>query len=313
MPAHTLFAQVVEQEFAVGGAYYGELGLSISGFEPYVWTIVCKFVGSGPPDEVAANFARQLYLRDLYLTYGCVLNSDKAWRVLYSSYRKFVMDLVKFSYRNGTDAEDVADAILVSLYLPDRSGQARIASYNGRSSLATWLRVIVMNRAINERHNNQLTRSSILPDVPDHVAYASIELTMRAGRYQKVLHAALSQAFKEVTPRQRLMLLWRYDEELPLGEMAQLLGIHQSNVTRQLRRLQIQLRKRVIVLLASEHGMSVSAIQECLADIVDNSHHSISVMSLIRDMPAPAVATACKDHVTTAFTEWAQKGHSNCA
>jgi RNA polymerase sigma-70 factor (ECF subfamily) len=292
MPAYPQLAQVIEQEFSVGREHYGNIGLSIPIFQDYVQSIVCKHLGASPQETVAIEFAKKLYMRDLYLACGCVQKDEAAWRIMDTSYRKFVTDLVRFCYRNGTDAEEVADFILVSLYLPDRSGRHRIASYDGRSSLPTWLRVIVVNRAINEKHNARTTKSDTIPEIPDRFALASIELTLRAQRYQKVLKDSLTQAFQELSPRERLMLLWRYEEDLQLGEMAKLLGIHQSNVTRQLLRLQGQLKERIIAILSLKHKMSSAAIQECLADIVENPHHSISLVALIRETPKPALTIA---------------------
>ena len=49
------------------------------------------------------------------------------------------------------------------------------------------------------------------------------------------------------------MLLWRYEQNLQLGEIAHLMGIHQSNVTRQLLRLQARLREAVIGNLAEQY------------------------------------------------------------
>ena len=284
--------KIIDEELSAGSAHFGDIGTPNIAFQDYVWTIVCKHLGDSPPGPVAIEFARKLYLRDLYLACGCVLKNERAWQVLDSSYRKFVADLVRFCYRNGTDAEEVADSVLVSLYLPDRSGRSRIASYDGRSSLATWLRVIVINRAINEKHNKRINQNEIMPDLPDHSALASIELSLRAERYKNPLKDSVSRAFQELTSRERLMLLWRYEENFQLGEIAHLLGIHQSNVTRQLIRLQARIKERITAILSSRHHLSDLAIQECMTDIVENPCHAISLVSLIKDAPKPAAAAA---------------------
>jgi RNA polymerase sigma-70 factor (ECF subfamily) len=208
---------------------------------------------------------------------------------------------VRFCYRHGTDNEEVADSVLVSLFLPDRSGNQRIASYDGRSSLATWLRVIVINRAINDRNERKVVNDENVKDIPDNRAIVNIELAVRAGRYATALADSLAQAFQMLTARERLMLLWRYEDNLQLGEIAKLLGIHQSNVTRQLLRLQARLRETVIQALASQHHLGSSAIQECLSDITENPHLSISLANLMKAPPrlvpaaqaVPSPKTAC--------------------
>jgi RNA polymerase sigma-70 factor len=285
MPANSTFDQLLDEAFSIGRLQYGDIGLSGDSFVAYVWSIVFKHLGEGPSEDSVIDFVKRLHLRDLYLVCGCVRESQKAWLAMDICYRKFVTDLVRFSYRNGADAEEVADCIVVSLYMPDRSGHHRIASYDGRSSLATWLRVIVANRAINDSHNGRISYTGTIPDIPDRLALLGIELTLRERRYRRVLRDSLTCAFSEITTRERLMLLWRYEEEMQLGEIAKLLGIHQSNVTRQLNRLTARLRSTVVAILSSKHQLSTSAIQECLADILENPRHTISLMSLIKEGP----------------------------
>ena len=125
---------------------------------------------------------------------------------------------------------------------------------------------------------------TVMPDAP---ALANIELTVRAERYGTALEDSLALACRELTPRERLMLLWRYQDGLQLGQIAGLLGIHQSNVTRQLERMQTKLRDDVIAILSSKHGLSRLAIQECLEDIVENPRHEISILDFVRTMQDP--------------------------
>jgi RNA polymerase sigma-70 factor (ECF subfamily) len=287
MPASSQFAEKIGENFHDGKTCYGDIDLSPDLFIDYVWGISRKHVKDCSDEVVVADFARKLYLRDLYLTCGCVNRREKAWEAFDLRYRRFVTDLVRFCYRHGTDNEEVADSILVSLCLPDRSGRERIASYDGRSSLATWLRVIVINRAINDRNERKVINDESVIDIPDSRAIMNIESAVRANRYSKALTESLSHAFQTLTPRERLMLLWRYEDNLQLGEIAKLLRIHQSNVTRQLVRLQARLRETVIQALTLHHHLGPSAVQECLADIAENPHLSISLPHLVRSTPRP--------------------------
>jgi len=290
MPAPANFAETVAGDVSVGLAHYGDIDVSPELFIGYVWDIVCKHRPGASDESSAVDFTKRLYLRDLYLSCGCVHNKEKAWATFDSRYRRFIADLVRFAYRYGADTEEIADAVLVSLYFNDRSGRQRIASYDGRSSLATWLRVIVINRAINERNDRKMANDESIGDVPDGRALTNIESAVRAERYGKILTESLVHALRELTAKERLMLLWRYDENRPLGEIAKLMGIHQSNVTRQLLRVQAKLRESVIQTLASRHQLSASAIQECLTDVVDNPQMSISIVNLIKATPKPVAA-----------------------
>jgi len=288
MPAPPYFVAIVPESFAAGHAYYGDVGITQELFGDYIWDIICRHVNGSSEEYTQMDFARRLYLRDLYLACGCVDKQERAWTAFDARYRRFITDLVRFCYRHGTDNEEIADSVLVSLFLNDRSGRQRIASYDGRSSLATWLRVIVTNRAINDRNERKLATDEGVVDVPDGRALINLESSLRAQRYGSILTESLAEALGEITEKERLMLLWRYEQNLQLGQIARLMGIHQANVTRQMLRLQTKLRETVVQRLAMQYRLSRSAIEECLAEVVDNPQLSIPLMALIKAVPKPA-------------------------
>lgn len=297
----------VELESLIANAYsegrtrFGELGLDMPSYANRINSIVKKHLGHSPQPGEVFNFVKSLHGRDLYLATACARyspgaasNGDSteageyagtAWKTLESNYKNFVTDLVRFFYRPSFASQDLADNILADLFLPDRSGSSRIASYDGRSSLSTWLRVIVCNRAINAQRCSACAKSTdIQPEMPDAPALDNIELTIRARRYGHALEDSLACACRELTPRERLILLWRYEDGLQLGQIAKLLGIHQSNVTRQLERMQGKLRDDVVTVLSKKHGLSRSAIKECLEDVVENPRHNISILEFVKTL-----------------------------
>lgn len=290
---------LISRAYSEGRDHFGELGLGLPVYSARINSIVAKHVGSSPDSSQCIAFLNALHGRDLYLTTACAQHSpgkhangktsaspehaDIAWKTLELNYKGFVCDLVRFFYRPGFVSQDLADNVFADLFLPDRSGISRIATYDGRSSLSTWLRVIVCNRSINAQRSSANSKSTdIPPEMPDKPALQNIEMTLRAGRYHSVLKNALRCACADLTPRERLILLWRYEDGLQLGQIAKLLGIHQSNVTRQLERIQSGLRDNVIAVLSSKYGLSMLAIHECLEDIVDNSQHEIPILDFIR-------------------------------
>jgi DNA-binding CsgD family transcriptional regulator len=119
-------------------------------------------------------------------------------------------------------------------------------------------------------------------DTPDELFPTTVEQALRARRYGPALEDSFAIACQILTPHQRLILLWRYEQGLQLRQIARLLGIHQCNVTRQLKKLQSKLRSEVIAILSSKHGLSPLAIQECLSDVVSNPRHSLSILDVIK-------------------------------
>ena len=293
---------MISRAYEEGRTRYGDLNLDLSVYMARIHSIIAKHIDPSADPKQSINFVKALHGRDLYLATACAQhspgshgttsgssgNADIAWKTLELNYKGFVYDLARFFYRPGFISQDLADNIIADLFLPDRSGVSRIASYDGRSSLSTWLRVIVCNRSINAQRCSANSRNTdIQPEMPDEPALQNIEMTLRARRYRDVLKDALSWACSRLTPRERLILLWRYEDGLQLGQIAKLLGIHQSNVTRQLERIQNKLRDNVIAVLSTKHNLSTLAITECLEDVVDNPQHETLILDFIKLLRSP--------------------------
>ena len=302
---------IINTGYSEGRVRFGDLGLDLSTYAGRIYSIVQKHLGAAPTPQAAVEFTANLHGSDLYLATACAQHSpgsptgdqsapscdhaSTAWKTLEKTYKGFICDLVRFCYSSSFAAQDLADNVLADLYLPDRSGASRIASYDGRSSLSTWLRVVVCHRAINARRcSASVKNTDIECDILDAPALSSIELSLRAKRYSKVLSDSLELACSRLTPRERLILLWRYEDGLQLGQIARLLGIHQSNVTRQLERMQGKLRDEVIKILSQKHHLSRPAIKECIHDIIENPRHGISILDLIKDRPLSAIPQSGK-------------------
>ena len=306
MPPTPEFESIVTTAYCDGRTRFGDLGLPLHTLSQRIRATIKKHLGISPPPPQEVEFARSLHGGDLYLATACaqhspgMMNSENgstdpenaggAWQVLVTTYKEFICDLLRFFYSTSFEAQDLADSILADLFLPDRSGTSRIASYDGRSSLSAWLRVVVCNRAINARRSSATVETAgIQTEIPDASALESIELTVLARRYGAALSDSLKSACSRLTPRERLILLWRYEDGLQLGQIAPLLGLHQSNVTRQLERMQGELRQEVVSILGQKHGLSRSAIEECIQDIVENPRHGVSILDLIKAKAEPTI------------------------
>jgi RNA polymerase sigma-70 factor, ECF subfamily len=268
---------LIESLYSSGYGCHGDLGLELGGFSKHLFSVVDRYLGSGASRSATINFINNLHTNDLYLAIACAEQKDVAWNRFNSIYNKYIGELAVFVSPNRDAARDLAANLLVDMFLPDCSGRSRIASYDGRSALATWLRIIISRRAINERERkcNKMGRIESMPEIADEMGLRSIEADLRSHQYEYMIKDSFKWACKELIDRERLLLLLRYEDELQLNQIARLLGVHQSTVTRQLVKIQEKLRDEVVSILASKYHLSHAAIEECLADILENPSHSI--------------------------------------
>ena len=234
-------------------------------------------------EDAAANFAATLHLADLYLAIACACGNELAWKVFGAHFRKY-LDKLCLWVHGAARGYELAEDVFADLYLPDSSGQSRIASYDGRSTMSTWLRVIVGNRSLNEqlRKCNSDMRLSAVHEVVDRKAHLEIETNIYARRYEQILLASLQNAAHEqLNENERLILLLRYDQNLRLGEIADLLGIHQSTVTRKMDRAMRRFRDHVLAIMRRE-GLSDMEVRDCVNLLSRDDAFSFSIIHLIK-------------------------------
>jgi RNA polymerase sigma-70 factor (ECF subfamily) len=275
------FEASIKRLYRNGYSCHGDLQVGLKEFEVKLRSIVEISLGDNATGDDAVRIITSLHGNDLYLAFACAQHSPVAWDRFISIYRKYTHDLTAFVCPVKSMIYELAETILTDLFLPDRSGYSRIASYDGRSSLATWLRAIICHRAINERERKFNGMTQLNEDIfekADERALLSIEMVLRSSRYQELIKDSLEGACNELTDRERLMLLLRYDNGLQLGQIGCLFGLHQATITRQLERAQTKIRQAVVSILTHKYGLSQAAIDECMAEIIENPGYSLLVL-----------------------------------
>jgi RNA polymerase sigma-70 factor len=275
---------LIERAYQTGYSLHGDLGLDPGEFASHVTRVVEKHLGKRAGRGAILSFIGNLHTNDLYLSVACAQRSVIAWNRFIVAYNKFINDMAVFVSPSADAARELAATVLVDMFLPDRGGRSRIGSYEGRSSLATWLRMVIANRAVNERERkwNSVERIEEAVDIPDLSGVKRIEESLRSSRYERIIENALRRACRELASRERLILMMRYSDGLQVSQIARLLGVYPSSVTRQLDRIQKKLRDNVIHILEHTHGLEATVIEECLADLIENPYYSI--LSIIRRM-----------------------------
>src|SRR5215470_13184117 len=210
-----------ERIYQSGYYFHGDLQIVPREFKEHLWAIIEKYLDKNATDKNLICVVTSLHGNDLYLSFACAQHSPQAWDRFTNSYRRYIYNLAAFVSPVKSLALELAENILVDLFLPHRSGRSRIASYDGRSSLATWLRVIICHRAINEQERkfNNMAQLDDQCEKADEEAVRSIEMALRSSRYRSLIRDSLEHACGELTERERLLLLLRYEKGLHLGQI----------------------------------------------------------------------------------------------
>src|SRR5271170_2254510 len=214
------------------------------------------------------RFLDSIHVVDLALAIGCRDGDADAWRHLVSTYRAPVDAFARAVLGNSSRASEIADSLWADLYGLRSSDGARrspLDHYGGRSSLMSWMRVVVTRleadqwratRRMEPLHEDRDGNSSVIADgtaVPDP----------DRARLLAALERSLNEALNALLPDDRLRLSYYYVQNLTLAQTAALIGEHESSASRNLARVRTAIRDRVTRALRREYHFSDDQIGQC--------------------------------------------------
>jgi RNA polymerase sigma-70 factor (ECF subfamily) len=243
------------------------LGLSLAQFAGAVWQSVQRWQSEVSPVPLD-KFLASLHARDLALAAACRIGLEPAWEEFVAAYRPVLYAAARAITRDDVRGRELADSLYADLYgLEVRAGAHRslMQYFDGRSSLATWLRAVLARRFIDSYRQER--RTSSIEDCPSgtlmEAGSAADPPDPNRVRYLEMLRTALDAALHSLKARDRLRLSCYYLENLTLKQVGEVLGEHESSVSRRLNRTRKALRRQVERALRREQRLNDEQIRLC--------------------------------------------------
>jgi RNA polymerase sigma-70 factor len=275
-------AALISELYAQSGAV--RWGLATDSFETALARCVSKALPASADPSATAALLSTLHLEDLVLSCACAEGNEAAWEHFVATYRGYLRSAAAVILRTPSgspQAVDLADSLFADLYgvAEDKPGHGSLFRYfHGRSSLKTWLRVVLA-----QRHVDRFRATRRFTDLDDGEASAAVERSAPASalpldphgqRYLRMFRRALTAALAVLDPRDAQRLRLYYREDKTLAEIGRVLGEHESSVSRNLERIRRSLRASVESILRAgfqvtngtpaEPGLSAAQIAQCL-------------------------------------------------
>jgi RNA polymerase sigma factor (sigma-70 family) len=213
---------------------------------------------------------------DLELARRCADGDAAAWDRFVLEYRPVLYRAADALDRHG-GAREVADSLYAELFgIRNSHGerQSLFRYFQGRSSLATWLRAVLAQRYVD-----RLRASRRLAPLPDQEPAAgdagpapgatgpAVEPDPERRRYTALLASVLTRVVAALRPKDRLRLASYYVQQLTLAETGRLLQESEATVSRQLARTRRAIRADVERALSDVGGLGPAEIAECLGAV----------------------------------------------
>jgi RNA polymerase sigma-70 factor (ECF subfamily) len=228
-----------------------------------------KYLPNASPEQ-AAEFCSNLRLEELVLARACAAGHERAWHDFIGRYRQKLHGMALHITHDGAHASELADSLFADLYgvnTRDGARNSKLNFYTGRGSLEGWLRTVMAQEFIN-RYRKQKRTVSLEEQTEEGVQFAAAD-PEPAPNSDPRLEAATDAALGELSSEDRFVLASYYLDGRTLAEIARMLGLHESSVSRRLDRLATNLRKRILTGLR-ERGMShAQAVETLDTDVRD--------------------------------------------
>ena len=120
-----------------------------------------------------------------------------------------------------------------------------LGRFRGRGSFGAWLNAVATNTAIDHYRRSQRRGNQVEMDDP---AVESLAADGPAGEQQlddRLARQRIREALEEISVSQRTAFVLRYYEDMPLPEIARVLGCREGTVRTHIRRCLLALRARL--------------------------------------------------------------------
>jgi RNA polymerase sigma-70 factor (ECF subfamily) len=230
-----------------------------------------------PTAETLAKAVLPAHQADFDLASACAAGDEQAWERFIRDYRP-VLHRAAEAMAPGDAARDVADELFAELYgLRERDGerQSLFRYYQGRSSLATWLRAVLAQRYVDRIRASR--RLETLPDeesmdaTPAHGSPTLGRTNPEEPRCRAAVRDALEFAVAGLEPRDRLRLRCYYTQALKLVAIGKLFGESEATASRQLARVRKELREAVETRMRGAHGFTDPGLADCLQLVMSDA------------------------------------------
>jgi len=244
-----------------GGSRFG---ISRERFAAILEQIAGKYLPAGASTHDVRELYSSLKVEDLVLARACADGHERAWEGFMHRFREKLYDIAAYVTRESSSARELADGIYADLYSsPNRDGQrvSKLASYTGRGSLEGWLRTVIAQEYVN-RYRKQRRLVSLDEHSEDGEQFAASE-TEPVAPVDGRLEAATDEALAALPSEDRFVLASYYLDKRTLAEIARMLSVHESTISRKLDKLAASLRKQILAGLV-RRGMDRRQAEEAL-------------------------------------------------
>jgi len=241
-----------------------KIGLTREAFGEILADVAMKYLPPDTTEREAGAFLRTLRIEELSLARACANGSNAAWEIFLIRYREKLYQSALRIAREDSAARDLADTLYAELYgTVTRDGErvSKLASFTGRGSLEGWLRTVLAQEFVNRyRRTRRLVSLDEEGEEGSQFAAPQPEPVLSPDTR---LESATDTALAALSGEERMVLGAYFLDGRTLAEIARLMGVHESTISRKVDKLAKSLRKKILANMVRQ-GMGRRQAEEAL-------------------------------------------------
>jgi RNA polymerase sigma-70 factor (ECF subfamily) len=242
-----------------------KIGLTRESFCVILCEVGSKHATVATSESEIRTFFLSLRVDELALARACAAGINAAWEIFLTRFReKLYLSALRIA-REDSAARELADTLYADLYGTNtREGQrvSKLASYTGRGSLEGWLRTVLAQEYVN-RYRRTKRLVSLDEESEEGVQFRAPDPEPLPPAADQRLAQATDEALAALSAEDRTVLSAYYLDGRTLAEIARMLGVHESTISRKIDKLAKSLRKQIVAALG-RRGMSRRQAEEAL-------------------------------------------------
>jgi RNA polymerase sigma-70 factor (ECF subfamily) len=241
-----------------------KIGLGRESFAAILCDVATKYLPAAASQADARTFLLSLRVDELALARACAAGNNFAWELFLTRYREKLYQSALRIAREDSAARDLADSLYAELYgTTTRDGEriSKLASFTGRGSLEGWLRTVLAQEFVN-RYRRTRRLVSLDEESEDGAQFAAPDPEPLPSADSR-LESATGVALASLSSEDRTVLSAYYLDDRTLAEVARMLGVHESTISRKIDKLAKALRKKILAGMMQQ-GMARRQAEEAL-------------------------------------------------
>jgi RNA polymerase sigma-70 factor (ECF subfamily) len=239
-------------------------GLARQDFAGILQEVAAKYLPAGAGQSEVLELLTNLRVEELALARGCARGNEAAWEIFLNRYREKLYSTAHSIASEDSAARDMADSLYADLYgmrTSDGRRVSKLESFTGRGSLEGWLRAVLAQEYVNRYRRQQ--RLVSLEERTEAGVQFQAEEPDPAQALDSRLEEATDQTLASLAAEDKFILAGYYLDGRILAEIARLLGVHESTVSRRLDKITASTRKAILAGLV-KRGMSSKEAEQAM-------------------------------------------------